>query len=145
MIVVSITSHDASRRTRARPRSFRRPRRRLGFRRLGRRTPAHREGLSRRVLEAGRRFADHELPTTSWRLRDYVWAPALGLFGVQRIHPLRDVLVMAGAGVGGGSLNYANTLYRPPAAFFDDPHWSAITDWPPSSTPSTTRPPACSA
>ena len=74
------------------------------------------------VLEAGRRFADHELPTTSWRLRDYVWAPALGLFGVQRIHPLRDVLVMAGAGVGGGSLNYANTLYRPPAAFFDDPH-----------------------
>ncbi|WHU48102.1 GMC family oxidoreductase [Gordonia sp. L191] len=81
------------------------------------------------VLEAGRRFADHELPTTSWRLRDYVWAPALGLFGVQRIHPLRDVLVMAGAGVGGGSLNYANTLYRPPAAFFDDPHWSAITDW----------------
>ncbi|OPX09974.1 GMC family oxidoreductase [Gordonia sp. i37] len=81
------------------------------------------------VLEAGRRFADHELPTTSWRLRDYVWAPALGLFGVQRMHPLRDVLVMAGAGVGGGSLNYANTLYRPPAAFFDDPHWSAITDW----------------
>ena len=81
------------------------------------------------VLEAGRRFADHELPTTSWRLRDYVWAPALGLFGVQRIHPLRDVLVMAGAGVGVGSLNYANTLYRPPAAFFDDPHWSAITDW----------------
>ncbi len=101
--------------------------------------------LSRRVLEAGRRFADHELPTTSWRLRDYVWAPALGLFGVQRIHPLRDVLVMAGAGVGGGSLNYANTLYRPPAAFFDDPHWSAITDWAAELDPFYDQPPACSA
>lgn len=81
------------------------------------------------VIESGRRFADHELPKTSWRLRDYVWAPALGLFGVQRMHLLRDVLVMAGAGVGGGSLNYANTLYRPLPAFFDDPHWGAITDW----------------
>ncbi|AZG45618.1 GMC family oxidoreductase N-terminal domain-containing protein [Gordonia insulae] len=81
------------------------------------------------VLEAGRRFADDELPATSWRLRDYLWAPALGCFGVQRMHLLRDVLVMAGAGVGGGSLNYANTLYRPPSAFFDDPHWGSITDW----------------
>ncbi|WP_168706339.1 GMC oxidoreductase [Gordonia paraffinivorans] len=81
------------------------------------------------VLESGRRFADEDLPKTSWRLRDYVWAPTLGLFGVQRMHPLRDVLVMAGAGVGGGSLNYANTLYRPLPAFFDDPHWGRITDW----------------
>jgi len=48
---------------------------------------------------------------------------------VQRIHLLPDVLVMAGAGVGGGSLNYANTLYQPPAAFFQDPQWAGITDW----------------
>ncbi|NLU82588.1 GMC family oxidoreductase [Rhodococcus sp. HNM0569] len=81
------------------------------------------------VLEAGRRFEDDELPETSWRVRRYVWAPLLGCFGVQRIHPLRHVLVMAGAGVGGGSLNYANTLYRPPREFFDDPHWASITDW----------------
>ncbi|ETT25025.1 putative cholesterol oxidase [Rhodococcus aetherivorans] len=81
------------------------------------------------VLEAGRRFADDELPKTSWRLRKYLWAPALGCYGVQRIHLLPDVLVMAGAGVGGGSLNYANTLYRPPARFFQDPQWGHITDW----------------
>ncbi|MFD1814401.1 GMC oxidoreductase [Rhodococcus gannanensis] len=81
------------------------------------------------VLEAGRRFADDELPETSWRLRRYLWAPALGCFGIQRIHLLADVLVMAGAGVGGGSLNYANTLYRPPRPFFDDPQWGHITDW----------------
>jgi cholesterol oxidase len=81
------------------------------------------------VLEAGRRFADDELPRTSWDLRRYLWAPRLGCFGVQRIHLLPDVLVMAGAGVGGGSLNYANTLYQPPSAFFQDPQWAGITDW----------------
>jgi cholesterol oxidase len=31
--------------------------------------------------------------------------------------------------VGGGSLNYANTLYVPPAPFFQDPQWARITDW----------------
>src|SRR3990167_831073 len=79
--------------------------------------PAVEQGYREAVLESGRRFADHELPKTSWRLRKYLWAPALGCYGVQRIHLLPDVLVMAGAGVGGGSLNYANTLYQPPKRF----------------------------
>jgi cholesterol oxidase len=66
------------------------------------------------VLEAGRRFEPHQLPETSWRVRDYLWAPRLGCRGIQRITLLRDVLVLSGAGVGGGSLVYANTLYEPP-------------------------------
>ncbi|WP_432248247.1 GMC oxidoreductase [Streptomyces sanyensis] len=81
------------------------------------------------VLEAGRRFTRETLPRSSWDLRNYLWAPALGLFGIQRIHLLGKVMVLAGAGVGGGSLNYANTLYVPPPAFFRDPQWGAITDW----------------
>ncbi|WP_405985077.1 GMC oxidoreductase [Streptomyces sp. NBC_00872] len=81
------------------------------------------------VLEAGRRFTRETLPKSSWDIRNYLWAPALGLYGIQRIHLLGDVMVLAGAGVGGGSLNYANTLYVPPAAFFEDPQWAAITDW----------------
>jgi cholesterol oxidase len=81
------------------------------------------------VLEAGRRFADHEFAKTSWRLRDFVWAPALGCYGIQRINILRNALILAGAGVGGGSLNYANTLYVPPDPFFNDKQWSHITDW----------------
>jgi cholesterol oxidase len=81
------------------------------------------------VLEAGRRFARESLPATSWDVRNYLWAPALGCYGIQRLHLLGKVMVLAGAGVGGGSLNYANTLYVPPAAFFEDPQWAAITDW----------------
>ena len=87
------------------------------------------------VLEAGRRFADDELPRTSWRLRRFLWAPALGCRGIQRMDFIRGtrgaggVLVLSGAGVGGGSLVYANTLYEPPASFFAGPQWADITDW----------------
>jgi cholesterol oxidase len=81
------------------------------------------------VLEAGRRFADDDFPATSWQLRRFLWAPRFGCYGIQRITLLRNVLVLSGAGVGGGSLVYANTLYRPPAEFFADPQWSGITDW----------------
>ncbi|MFJ5893909.1 GMC family oxidoreductase N-terminal domain-containing protein [Streptomyces sp. NPDC093064] len=81
------------------------------------------------VLEAGRRFTRETLPKNSWDLKNYLWAPKLGMYGIQRIHLLGNVMVLAGAGVGGGSLNYANTLYIPPKPFFDDPQWRDITDW----------------
>lgn len=81
------------------------------------------------VVEAGRRFADDEFAKTSWDLRRYLWAPALGCFGIQRIHLLKDVMILAGAGVGGGSLVYANTLYRPLKPFYSDRQWAHITDW----------------
>ncbi|MFF6773856.1 GMC oxidoreductase [Streptomyces sp. NPDC012637] len=81
------------------------------------------------VLEAGRRYTRETLPKNSWDLKRFLWAPALGLYGIQRIHLLGNVMVLAGAGVGGGSLNYANTLYEPLAPFFDDPQWKDITDW----------------
>ena len=87
------------------------------------------KGYSVAVLEAGRRFEDRDFPKTSWRLRKFLFAPALGCYGIQRIHVLPDVLVLAGAGVGGGSLVYANTLYQPGDEYFKDPHWSGITDW----------------
>ncbi|KND30915.1 GMC family oxidoreductase N-terminal domain-containing protein [Streptomyces acidiscabies] len=87
------------------------------------------------VLEAGRRFGRDLLPKNSWDLRNYLWAPRLGFYGIQRIHLLGNVMVLAGAGVGGGSLNYANTLYVPPKAFFEDPQWKEITDWEGELTP----------
>ncbi|WP_328387203.1 GMC family oxidoreductase [Nocardia sp. NBC_00416] len=87
------------------------------------------------VLEAGRRFADDEFAKTSWRARQYLWAPYLGCFGIQRLALLKDTLIMAGAGVGGGSLVYANTLYEPPDKFFRDGNWAHITDWKAELTP----------
>jgi len=82
------------------------------------------------VLEAGRRFEDADLPRTSWDVRKFLWAPRLGCTGIQRIHALRNVIILAGAGVGGGSLVYANTLYRPTSdSFYRDRQWANITDW----------------
>ena len=87
------------------------------------------KGYRVHVVESGRRFRDEDFAKTSWDLRSYLWAPKLKCFGVQRVHRLPDVMILAGAGVGGGSLNYANTLYVPPAAFFADRQWGDITDW----------------
>ena len=93
------------------------------------------KGYSVAVLEAGKRFEDKDFPKTSWRLRKFLFAPALGLYGIQRIHALPDVLILCGAGVGGGSLVYANTLYQPGDKYFEDPHWKSITDWKAELTP----------
>lgn len=81
------------------------------------------------VLEAGARFADEDFPATSWDSKRFVFAPALGCYGIQRIDTIKDCVILAGAGVGGGSLNYANTLYEPLDAFYRDPSWAHITDW----------------
>ncbi|MCW4352501.1 GMC family oxidoreductase [Hoyosella sp. YIM 151337] len=87
------------------------------------------KGYKVAVIEAGRRFGDDQFPKTSWDIRRFLWAPKLGCYGIQRMHLLRDVMILGGAGVGGGSLNYANTLYVPGEPFFKDRQWSGITDW----------------
>ncbi|MGA0078215.1 MAG: GMC family oxidoreductase N-terminal domain-containing protein [Candidatus Nanopelagicales bacterium] len=87
------------------------------------------KGYKVAVLEAGKRFNDEDFPKTSWNLKKFLFFPKLGFKGIQRIHVLPDVLILAGAGVGGGSLVYANTLYQPPKSYFDDKQWSHITDW----------------
>ena len=81
------------------------------------------------VLEAGARFEDGDLPNTSFEVKKYLFAPAAGCYGIQRIDMVKDCMIVAGAGVGGGSLVYANTLYEPLDAFYKDPSWSHITDW----------------
>ncbi len=82
------------------------------------------------VLECGRRFADDELPKSSWNLRKYVWSPRLGMRGLLRTTVFNDVAIVSGAGVGGGSLVYACTLYRPQRRFYDNTQWAALAeDW----------------
>jgi cholesterol oxidase len=81
------------------------------------------------VLEAGARFADDDFADTSWDLKRFLFQPEVGCYGIQRIDMVKDCVILAGAGVGGGSLVYANTLYEPLDAFYRDPSWSHITDW----------------
>jgi cholesterol oxidase len=81
------------------------------------------------VLECGRRFADSDFPRSTWDLRNYFWAPRLGLRGIFRMSTFKDVAIVSGAGVGGGSLGYANTLYRARRRFYEDPQWAALNDW----------------
>ena len=81
------------------------------------------------VVEAGPRFEDKDFASGTFDLKRYLWAPAIGCYGIQRIDAVRDTLIVAGAGVGGGSLVYANTLYEPLDQFYKDPQWSGITDW----------------
>src|ERR1700681_4340823 len=70
------------------------------------------------VLEAGRRFADEDFAKTSWNLRQILCAPRLGMCDIQRIPLLRNCMISAGAGVGGGSLRTPNPLYGQPEPFF---------------------------
>ena len=49
------------------------------------------------ILEAGQRFEDKDFAKNSWDLKRFLWAPKLGLFGIQRVHLLRDCLILAGA------------------------------------------------
>ena len=81
------------------------------------------------VLEAGARFEDKDFAETSFDAKRFLFRPEIGCYGIQRIDALKDCLIVSGAGVGGGSLVYANTLYEPLPAFYTDTQWSHITDW----------------
>jgi cholesterol oxidase len=81
------------------------------------------------VFESGARFEDKDFAKNSFDLKKFLFFPKLGLKGIQRIDLLKNVLVMSGAGVGGGSLVYANTLYRPPSKFFTTGSWKDIANW----------------
>jgi cholesterol oxidase len=81
------------------------------------------------VMEAGRRFTPETLPTSNWDARRFLWFPRLGMKGIMRMSLLKDVFIVSGAGVGGGSLVYANTLYEPLGPYYDDPQWAHIADW----------------
>ncbi len=81
------------------------------------------------VLEAGKRWTADTLPKTNWDARRFFWFPRLGLRGIQRISLLKDVMILSGAGVGGGSLVWANVCYRPHEAFYSDPQWGEVADW----------------
>ncbi|NNJ64583.1 MAG: GMC family oxidoreductase, partial [Xanthomonadales bacterium] len=81
------------------------------------------------VIEAGRRYRDEDFAESTWQLGRYLWAPLIGLRGILRLTPFKDVFIASGAGVGGGSIVYANTLYRAKQDYFLNPQWVELADW----------------
>ena len=81
------------------------------------------------VLEQGSELKADDFPETNWNLKRWLWAPYLGFRGLFRMEPFRHVMVLAGAGVGGGSLVYANTLPIPKRSFFQSSSWAHLADW----------------
>lgn len=86
------------------------------------------KGYSVAVLEQGKRWKADDFAKSSWDLRKFFWKPGLGMHGILQMTMMRDVFFLHGAGVGGGSLVYANTLLQPLAESFQDPRWVGI-DW----------------
>jgi cholesterol oxidase len=87
------------------------------------------KGYSVLVLERGKRYKDQDFPKTNWNLPKYLWLPALRCFGILQMSIFRDVFVLHGAGVGGGSLGYANVLMEPSDELFRNPSWKHLADW----------------
>jgi cholesterol oxidase len=81
------------------------------------------------LLECGRRFDDEDFAESAWDMRRYFWMPRLGLRGIFRMTVFKDIFIVSGNGVGGGSLGYANTLYRARPAFFRDRQWDGLAEW----------------
>ncbi len=81
------------------------------------------------VLERGKRFDDEDFPKTNWNFRKYLWMPMLRCFGILQLTFLKDVLILHGSGVGGGSLVYANVLMEPDDRLFETPGWNDLADW----------------
>ncbi|MBC8401301.1 MAG: GMC family oxidoreductase [Candidatus Marinimicrobia bacterium] len=80
------------------------------------------------VIEQGKRYQPQDFPKRNWNLRKFLWLPKIGLYGIQALTLLKDVFILYGAGVGGGSLVYANQLLIPPDEVLDDPAWGQA-DW----------------
>ena len=94
------------------------------------------KGYSVGVIESGRRYEDEDFAETTWQMRRYYWMPKLGLRGIFRMTTFKDVFIVSGSGVGGGSLGFANTLYRARPAFFRHPQWDGLAeDWEQELTP----------
>ena len=81
------------------------------------------------ILEQGKRFNPSDYPKTNLNLPKYLWVPFLRFFGFQKLSFYTTASILSGTGVGGGSLVYANTLYIPPDAFFNNLSWHRFGDW----------------
>ncbi|MDB5281597.1 MAG: family oxidoreductase [Bacteroidota bacterium] len=87
------------------------------------------KGYSVLVIEKGKRWKATDFPKTNWNLSKYLWLPFIKFFGIQKLTFFKEVFVISGVGVGGGSLVYANTHMMPKDPFYTNKIWADIKDW----------------
>jgi len=87
------------------------------------------KGYSVLIIEKGKRFQDTDYPKSDWNLKKFLWMPKLSWFGFQKITFFKQVTILSGVGVGGGSIVYGNTHMFPPDEFFKNPSWSSFKNW----------------
>ncbi len=87
------------------------------------------KGYSVLVVEKGKRFRDTDFATSNWQFWKYLWFPAIRAHGILQIKILKGLMVLYGAGVGGGSLGYANVLEVPTDETFSTPAWNSPLPW----------------
>lgn len=87
------------------------------------------KGYTVGVLEKGREYQAKDFPKSNWEVRKFLWAPLLKCFGIQKLTFFKQVFILSGVGVGGGSLVYANTHFVPPDEFFENPSWAKFGNW----------------
>jgi cholesterol oxidase len=87
------------------------------------------KGYSVLVLEKGKRFKDSDFAKSNWQFWKYVWMPAIRAHGILQISILKGAMVLHGAGLGGGSLGYANVLEIPTDETFATPAWNQNVKW----------------
>tara|TARA_R110001599_G_scaffold11399_2_gene54402 strand:- start:7238 stop:8878 length:1641 start_codon:yes stop_codon:yes gene_type:complete len=81
------------------------------------------------VMEMGRRWSPENMPSTNWKVWNFLWRPLLGLRGFFSLRFFRHVMVLHGNAVGGGSVTYANTLLVPPESVWTDGSWRGLDEW----------------
>lgn len=87
------------------------------------------KGYSVLVLEKGKRYEDKDFAKTNWQYWKYLWMPLIRAHGILQISILKGVMVLHGAGVGGGSLGYANVLEVPTDETFATTSWNQNIKW----------------
>lgn len=87
------------------------------------------KGYSVAVIEKGKKYETKDYPKTNWEMKKFLWAPIIKCFGFQKLTFFKEVFILSGVGVGGGSLVYANTHMVPSDAFFNNPSWAKFGNW----------------
>lgn len=89
-------------------------------------------GLKVCLLERGKAYPPFSFPRSPYQVRDNFWDPSDGLYGLYNVWSFKSSGALVSAGLGGGSLIYANVIIRKDEKWFvhEDPSKGGFEYWP---------------